>query len=335
MPDLNEEIASRAKKALKFLFEMSEKYIHPKSPLRDAALHYPAGGGKGFRPAMLQLTCGAVGGNEEEAIPVAAAVEALHVSSLIHDDFMDNDETRRGQPSVWKHWNPTIAILAGDVLVGLAFRLVSKLKSVDIQIVNELLSGLALKYTELCHGQMLDIAFTEKPIEEITVEEIQRMQYLKTGVLFEFCCVAGAQIGLNTTTNEWIDAIREYAKKAGTAFQIQDDILGVAASSSQLGKPQFSDIREGKRTLIAVHAYQHASGDQMKILKEYFGNQNATEEQLEMVYEVFKSVGSIDFAKSLAYSMATEALDKLKVLPKSKNREILEEFAMLMINQSF
>ncbi len=325
----------RASKALQFLFEMSEKYIKPENPLRKAALHYPKGGGKGFRPAMLMLTCGAVGGNEDEAIPAAAAIEALHVSSLIHDDFMDNDETRRGITSVWKQWNPTIAILAGDVLVGLAFRLVSKLKGLDDHIVREILSGLALKYTELCHGQMLDIGFTERPIETITVEDVQEMQYLKTGVLFEFCCVSGAQIGMRKLEHPWIDAIRNFAKKAGTAFQIQDDILGIVEDSSKTGKPQFSDLREGKRTIIAVHAFNNASEEQKATLRKYFGNHSATQDELTKIFEVFKEVGSIDYAKSLALDLAKSALNDLNELPDSENKKILEEFALLMISREF
>lgn len=335
MADLAEEISGRAAKALKFLFEMSEKYIKPENPLREAALHYPKGGGKGFRPAMLMLTCGAVGGNEEDAIPAAAAIEALHVSSLIHDDFMDNDETRRGIPSVWKKWDPTIAILAGDVLVGLAFRLVSKLKDLEDHIVKEILSGLALKYTELCHGQMLDIGFTERPIDEITIEDVQEMQYLKTGVLFEFCCVSGAQIGLKSLDHEWIDSIGRYAKKAGTAFQIQDDILGIVEDSSKTGKPQFSDLREGKRTIIAVHAFKNSNEQQKEILKQYFGNSKASQEELRIVYEIFEQTGSIQFAKEMALELAKSALQELEVLPESKYKKILQDFAMLMISREF
>ncbi len=335
MVDLTEEIKVRSKKALDFLFTMSEKYIMPEDPLRKAALHYPKSGGKGFRPAMLMLTCGAVGGNEEEAVPAAAAIEALHVSSLIHDDYMDNDDTRRGAEAVWKKWDPTIAILAGDVLVGLAFRLISKLQNIGNELKTEILSGLALKYTELCHGQMLDIEFTKKPIEDVSLEEIKQMQYLKTGVLFEFCCVSGAQIGLKNKNHEWIDAIRSYAKKAGTAFQIQDDILGLTEDSSKTGKPQFSDIREGKRTIIAVHSFVHASEEDKAFLQQYFGNHNADAEKLQKVYDIFEKTGSIEFAKSLALSLAKEALEALNSLPDSTNKEILQEFALYMINRSF
>ncbi|MFV2014653.1 MAG: polyprenyl synthetase family protein, partial [Candidatus Heimdallarchaeota archaeon] len=129
--DLQQEITERGSRAIRFLENYCNENIHPKLPLRKAALHYLKGGGKGFRPAMLQLVCGALNGDEKTAIGPSAAIESLHVSSLLHDDYMDKDETRRGVEAVWKKWNPTVAILAGDVLFGVAFSIVGDVQNIS------------------------------------------------------------------------------------------------------------------------------------------------------------------------------------------------------------
>ena len=333
MTDIKEDIKQRAEKARKFFFEQGDLLIHPQDPLRDAALHYPRGGGKGFRPAMVMLSCGAVGGKEDDAIPVAAAVEALHVSSLLHDDWMDNDETRRGQMAAWKKWDPTTAILAGDVLLGFSFKIIKMLHNTSLEVKFEVANQLALKYIELCHGQTLDIGFTTRDPKDISNEEVNHMQYLKTGVLFEFCCVAGAMIGLNTTSHKYIDLLRKYAKLAGTAFQIQDDILGLVGDSDKLGKPVGGDIREGKRTTIAIKAINSANAEQKNEIMRGFGNPNATEDDFRHTLHVFKELGAIEDARNGALAMANEALLLLKDLPESPQKDVLANFARYMIDR--
>lgn len=330
---IKDDIAARSQGALEYLYAMANERILPEHPLRDAALHYSKSGGKGFRPAMLLLSCGAVGGNEQTAVPVAAAIEALHVSSLIHDDFMDNDETRRGAVSVWKKWDPTIAVLSGDVLIGFAMELIYQLTNVSQEVHLEIHRGLAEKYRKLCQGQMLDIEFTTRDPFTISVEEVKEMQYLKTGILFEFCCVSGAQIGLNALKHEFIDIIRVYAKNAGTAFQIQDDILGLIGDEQKLGKPIGSDIREGKRTLIAIHALSKANEKQKQRILRGFGNHDASPDDYAGTLEVFKELGAIDYAKNLAVELATKAKEVLKGLPDTEQRTILTEFANYMISR--
>lgn len=334
MADVKSEISVRASKARDYLFEASNKIINPERPLRQAALHYAKSGGKGFRPAMIQICCGAVGGNEEDAIPAAAAVEAIHVSSLIHDDWMDNDETRRGAVAVWKKWDPVIAVLAGDVLVGLAFKIVGALNSISLDVKFHVATEIATKYTQLCHGQMLDIGFTTKPADSITVDDVVEMQYLKTGVLFEFCCVAGAMIGLNTLEHEYIEIMAKYAKLTGTAFQIQDDILGLIGNPNQLGKPVGNDIREGKRTLIAISAINKADEIQKRKIFQGFGNSSATKQEIEDVVDIFRELGAIEDAINRAKAMAKEALDLIEGLPDTEQKKILQDFALYMIERT-
>lgn len=313
----------------------SNDLINPDEPLRQATLHYPKSGGKGFRPAMLQLVCSALGGDEPKSIPVAAAIEAVHVSSLIHDDWMDHDEKRRGVPAVWKKWNPTVAILAGDVLYGLAFAMVGEIEELSYEMKYWFSKDLAEIYIKLCEGQMLDIGFETRPFEEITVEDITHMQYLKTGVLFEFACMTGARIAMGKMDDPLIDLIREYAKLSGTAFQIQDDIIGLVGDAEKVGKPIGSDIIEGKRTLIAVHAVTNADENQKEVLINTLGNENASTDEIERCLQTMKDIGSIDYAYALAVDMAKKAAELTSNLPENDSTNLLTIFAKHMIERKF
>jgi len=332
--DFKAEIAKRGSRAVKYLVDQVSQLVNPEVPLRQAVLHYPVnGGGKGFRPAMLQLVTGALGGDEANSIPAAAAIEAVHVSSLIHDDWMDNDETRRGVPAVWAQWDPTIAILSGDVLFGVAFAMAGEIDGIGYDMKYQFARDLAKVYIELCHGQMLDIDFEKRDYDSISVDEIKEMQYLKTGVLFEFACVTGARLALGKMEDELVDKIREYAKLAGTAFQIQDDIIGLVGDPGDVGKPIGSDILEGKRTIIAVHAINNANEEQSKTLHAILGNENATEDDIASCLQIMKDIGSIKFAKSLAMEMANEAIKITDILPENENTQILKQFAGYMVER--
>ena len=331
--DLQQEITERGSRAIRFLENYCNENIHPKLPLRKAALHYLKGGGKGLRPAMLQLVCGALNGDEKTAIGPSAAIESLHVSSLLHDDYMDKDETRRGVEAVWKKWNPTVAILAGDVLFGVAFSIVGDVQNISPDLRYGFTKELAQIYTKLCEGQMLDISFEQVPFTDIMEKDVTHMQYLKTGVLFEFSCVTGARIALNKMEDPIISTIREYAKLAGTAFQIQDDLIGILGESDKIGKPVGSDIRVGKRTLIAVHAVNNASNEDKISLLKTLGNMEASDSDIRDCVQLISNIGSIDYARKLAQDMAAKAIDLTTKLPQNQQTELLRDFARYMIER--
>lgn len=332
--NLNEEISLRGKLATDYLLEYGRKHINPEDPLRQAALHYLKGGGKGFRPAMLQLVCGALGGDESKAIAPSAAIEALHVSSLIHDDYMDQDKTRRGVSAVWSEWDPTIAILAGDVLSGIAFTIVGNVDGLADDLKYTFTRELAQIYTKLCEGQMYDISFETTPFEDLTQADVTGMQYLKTGVLFEFSCITGARLALKKTEDPLIDLIREYAQLSGTAFQIQDDLMGIIGDSKEIGKPVGSDILTGKRTVIAVHAVTNGNERQRNILLETLGNRDASAEQINVCISTMEEIGSIQYAKLLAKDMAEKAIKLTAKLPQNFQTSLLAEFAKYMIERN-
>jgi geranylgeranyl diphosphate synthase type I len=327
--------------------------------LKEAVYSYVNRAGKRLRPAVLLLSCGAVGGSEEQAIPAAAAVEMFHTWTLVHDDLIDNDEKRRGGQTVHAQWSVLakqkmnytdnqakdygrdVAVLSGDVQQGWAVSLLCdcSLKGEVDPLVTVTLIRMLESYVlnTLVSGETLDIQFARQPIESIEPEKIIDMLWRKTGALYEYSAKAGAMIGLNTTdqNEEKVKALSGFTSRCGTAFQLQDDILGIVGNEKQLGKPVGSDIREGKRTTIIYHAFRQATPQQKVKIKSILGNRKATREEVAGVTELLVKLGGVAQTKNMAQRIIEEARRKLNVLPDSRYKELLSAWADFMISREF
>ena len=231
----------------------------PQKELLDAMRYSLLAGGKRIRPVLTMKFCQAAGGETEEALDFACAVEMLHTYSLIHDDLpcMDNDDLRRGKPTCHKVFGETVATLAGDALQAAAFRTVL---SAEGPWENSTVSGpwAAARYLAdaasergMCGGQFLD---TKNENESRTVEQVGLIHIGKTGALLRAACLMGvcASAGRRAVSPAAYDAAREYAEHLGLAFQIQDDILDVTATTELLGKPVGSDESNQKTTFVTL-----------------------------------------------------------------------------------
>ena len=231
----------------------------PQKELLDAMRYSLLAGGKRIRPVLTMKFCQAAGGTMEDALDFACAVEMLHTYSLIHDDLpcMDNDDLRRGKPTCHKVFGETVATLAGDALQAAAFRTVLAAKG---PWVNSSVSGpwaaagyLAEAASErgMCGGQFLD---TKNENIARTIEELTLIHAGKTGALLRAACMMGvcASAGKRDVVPEAFDAAREYSEHLGLAFQIQDDILDVTATTEILGKPVGSDEANQKTTFVTL-----------------------------------------------------------------------------------
>ena len=196
--------------------------LEPES-LYESSEYLIKAGGKKFRSALTLLSCQAVGGKPEKALKAAAAIELTHTFSLIHDDIMDNDDTRRGKPAVHKVWGEPLAILAGDSLFAKSFELLSQSAEDNIayERVVDALQVLTNSCINICEGQALDMAFEDT--FNVTKDEYMNMIYKKTGDLITASTTIGAIMG-GASSNE-IQALRTYGKQIGLAFQIQDDYI--------------------------------------------------------------------------------------------------------------
>ena len=217
-------------------------------PIRDAMI-YATTGGKGLRAFLVLETARLHGVSASDAAPAAAAIEALHAYSLVHDDLpcMDDDNLRRGQPTVHRKWDEPTAVLAGDALQTLAFELVVQTGCADAARLL-LTSGLARAsgVRGMVGGQALDIA-AETAEAPLTLAQITALQAGKTGALIEWAATAGPVMAQADTT-----ALGHYARDLGLAFQIADDILDVEGDALIVGKAVGKDAHAGKATFVSL-----------------------------------------------------------------------------------
>lgn len=325
--------------------------------LREAVYSYLNRLGKRFRPGVLLFSCAAVGGQEADALLAAAAVEVYHTWTLVHDDIIDNDTKRRGYPTIHEEYRMqalnqgyqpagaaelgrNVAILTGDLQHAWAVRLLleSVKYGVPEKVVLYLVGWMENELTNgLLEGEALDVLFADKAIEEISEADVLRMLELKTGVLYEFAALAGAAIGLRQVAaeNKLVGAIGRFARQCGTAFQLQDDILGITGDEKLLGKAVGSDIREGKRTTIVLHAFANANPIDKQFIRDYLGNPAASQKQVEQVKELLIKYKGIEYTKNLAERIVSQAIKELEPLADSKAKDLLLTWAKYVVNREF
>jgi geranylgeranyl diphosphate synthase type I len=312
--DIKEELAENAVNVDKFI----KKILLDKEPqiLYEAASHLIFSGGKRMRPYLTVKACEAVGGKIRDAIPYAAALEILHVFTLIHDDIMDNDPIRRGVPSVHTKWNIPVAICSGDLLFAKVFEIMTEYapKRIDPEKINLCIQKTAYGTVQICEGQVRDVLFPNS--EDVDEQEYILMVGGKTAALFKTCAEVGAIIGGGSP--EQIEILGQFAWDSGIAFQLIDDYLGATANEEELGKPLYSDLREGKKTLILIDAQGKASKEQKMILDRVIGNGNAEKKEIEEAIETLKSIGSIEHTLNRSLNYVEKAKTTLRKLPESK-----------------
>ncbi len=214
-------------------------------------------GGKRLRPILCLASCEAVGGNLEDAITPACAIEMIHTYSLIHDDLpaMDNDTLRRGHPTVWFQFDEATAILAGDALLNRAFEVLAEWNfdcKVKIEVIKEISQASGMLGMVL--GQQCDMDAEGR--NDVSLEELLFIHRHKTGKLITASAVAGGITGKGS--KEEIEALRSYGDKIGLAFQIIDDVLDVVGDQEKLGKNVGSDIEKGKVTFVTFYGVDGA-----------------------------------------------------------------------------
>lgn len=300
------------------------------SMLCEASDHLIKAGGKKIRPSLVVLSCEAVGGSSKDALKTAASMELIHTFSLIHDDIMDKDEMRRGKPSVHTIWGEPMAILAGDTLFSKAFETVLETNTDDIppKRVVDALKTVVDSCIKICEGQALDISFQGKL--DVKEDEYMTMIYKKTAALIAAATKSGAILGGGT--EEQIEALAEYGRLVGLAFQIQDDYLDVVSDEEDIGKPVGSDIVEGKMTLMVVHALANASDDDKERLISILQANN--EDLVDDAIGIFNKYGSIEYTRNIALDNVKSAKKLLDVLEDSEAKDSLKLIADFVLERT-
>ena len=304
-----------------------DEILKPKRPevLYDASRHLVMAGGKRLRPFFTVKACEAVGGDARDAIPFAAALEIIHNFTLVHDDVMDNDSMRRGAPTVHTKWGVSIAIAAGDLLFAKAIEAMTTYapNGMSAKRVKACVEIATRATIEISEGQVLDVSFPSTA--NVTEDDYIAMVGGKTSALFRACAEIGAIAGGGKTRQ--VKSLGKFAWDAGIAFQLMDDYLGATADEKILGKPVGSDIREGKKTLIIIHALRKAKQWQRERILAVLGNCNATKQDIVEVHSLLRDIGSINYSVKKADRYIATAKKHLKYLPDSEAKSDL--FALI------
>ncbi len=287
-------------------------------------------GGKRIRPVLTLLACELFGGNKEQALSAALAIEVFHNFTLLHDDVMDRADTRRGKATVHKKWNDNTAILSGDAMLIKAYQL---LQQAPADKLPELLALFSQTAVEVCEGQQYDVDFENSL--DVTLEDYMEMIRLKTAVLLSAALKMGAIIG--GATPEDAQALYDYGINLGLAFQLRDDYLDSFGDAAVFGKKIGGDICCNKKTFLMITALQASSEEDRKQLQQWMriNDPNSFEQKVAEVLNLYKKC-QVDirceeaiqkyFAKSVECVKNTQLADSKK--------DILIQFAEKLMGRN-
>lgn len=290
--------------------------------------------GKRHRPLICLLACEAVGGDPERARASAAAVEHFHTAALIHDDLEDRSLTRRGEPCLHLVEGEGLAINAGDLALSLVTGTVVDDPGLDDALKLRVLKELVEMTTRTIEGQALDIGWARDSRFDLTVDDYLLMATHKTAFYSGAVPLAvGAIVGGGT--EQQVEALRAFGAATGLAFQIQDDVLNLVGKKESVKKDFRSDITEGKRTLVAIHALGNAEGEERERLLEILSSGATATDVLDEAVGIMERAGSVAYANGYAAELVAEAKSELEgALPKSKARDLLASMADFFIKRN-
>jgi geranylgeranyl diphosphate synthase type I len=324
--DLNSMLKDRISKvnvALESALDVGEQ-----DKLRQAVRHIPMAGGKRLRPVLAMLTADAISEKGENVIPFGVSLELIHNFTLLHDDVMDKDDLRRGVETVHKMFDESTAINAGDVLFARAFETLTTTE-VDDAVLRDLVCEVAKAVRNIGEGQQLDKDFEVRT--DISEADYLKMIEYKTARLFQIATKGGAMIAGGSS--EQIEAMSEYGRILGMGFQIWDDYLDLKADENLLGKPVGSDIKNGKRTLMVVHALKRLEGADKEEFLRVLGNSEATQEEVRRAIGLMEKVGSTAYAEKMALDLAQKSKELLGILSESEHKNILDMITDYMVQR--
>ena len=270
------------------------------------------GGGKRIRPALLLLSARLFNYQGRGAIRLGAVVEIIHTATLVHDDIIDEAQTRRGRPAANTQWGNSKCVLAGDWLYMQAFKIAVQERNFRI------LDTLIDLTQQMVEGELLQM---EKLGKLISLDEHFDLIYRKTACLFSVCMRMGGILG--GATREQEDSLAQYGHDLGMAFQITDDVLDLTASENVLGKPVASDLREGKVTMAVIHALERCTPIERKRIETVLRERTFDGVTHAEILEILEKYGSLEAANVRALRFAEMARNAICSFPDSEIKRAL------------
>ena len=325
--------------------------------LCSAVRSYPIRGGKRIRPALVLWSCGALGGDLRLAVNAAAAVEVYHSWTLVHDDIIDEDDVRRGQPSTHAElkthaaaaykktpelcakFGRDLAILAGDIQQAWAADLL--MRSVDLGCDPGLVMALTRRLQtqvnrELISGEALDVELPMRDWRQVTRSEVLKTITGKTVCLLRFCVQTGGAIALGDPdlSRPALRILGEYAAAMGTAFQLRDDYLGIFGDFKTFGKPLGSDFQEGKPTLMVLDAMERLSPAGQRELISLTGLPEYPMEVIRRIRTLLTDSGAAESQLKQIREYTEQAMGSLQSLPDNDHRRLLVDLTAYLLDRN-
>jgi len=310
-----------------------ERYLEAgEQPRLKAAMRWiPMAGGKRLRPVLAMMVGEAVGGarGARAALPVGIALELIHNFTLVHDDIMDRSDLRRNRRTVHKKWDPSTAINAGDALFARAFEVLQDTPSAD-GVKVEVFGEVARMVRRIAEGQQWDMQF--ESARSVSRAQYLKMIELKTALMFATASYCGARVG--GASRRLARHLEEYGRLMGIAFQIQDDLLDLGALESELGKPIGKDIRNGKRTVMAIEALHVLRGRERVEFLGAFGNSHASKTAVARAVAAMDACGALGRARRLAAQHGSRARRQLRGVKRGAARDRLDAMVTYVTSRS-
>ena len=307
MQEVDRQIARRLDSGVALVGEVSRYII--------------AAGGKRLRPALLLLTCGALGYTGAQRFNLAAVVEFIHTATLLHDDVVDESTLRRGRATANESFGNPASVLVGDFLYSRAFQMMVDAGSMRVMEI------LADATNVIAEGEVLQLM----NMHDASLDEAGYLRVIrsKTAKLFEASARLGAVLAGSAPAIE--QACADYGQALGTAFQVIDDLLDYDGDAAEMGKNLGDDLREGKATLPLIVAMQRGSAEQQRVVREAI--ETGAVQELDHIVAIVRSTGALDATRQAAAAEAKRAITAARQLPDNPYRDGLLELAAQLLER--
>lgn len=276
-------------------------------------------GGKRLRPLLVLLSSQAAGYDRDDHLKLAAVIEFLHTATLLHDDVVDTSDMRRGRSTANARWGNAPSVLVGDFLYARAFEMMVELKSLPIMQV------LSHATAVIAEGEVMQLMNVKNP--DLTEDQYMQVIHNKTAMLFEAASHTGALLANANDQHE--QALRDYGKHLGLAFQLVDDVLDYRGDAEAMGKNVGDDLAEGKTTLPLIYAMANGKEDERQLIRQAIRKGGL--DDLPQILEIVETSGALEYTMQQARTEATRAADRLFGLAASPHKEALELLTQMAV----
>lgn len=290
--------------------------------IEKIAHHLIDSGGKRLRPLLVLLVSRALGYQGKDHLLLAALIEFMHTSTLLHDDVVDDSTLRRGRPTANTQWSNQSCVLVGDFLYSRSFEMMVRINAMPImQILSRVTCVLA-------EGEVMQLTNVRNP--KITEDQYMQVIYAKTAKLFEGSAQTAAVVAGATEQQQL--AMRDYGHYLGLAFQLVDDLLDYEGDTATLGKNIGDDLAEGKPTLPLIRAMQEGTEAEALLIRKTIRQGGL--EQLDEVLQIIRRTGALDYTRQRALDYAARAKECLQLLADSPYRDALSQLADMAVGRN-